>query len=104
GIYDVTMEGMPVMSVVGANIFPILIFFIVYCYEMYYKHFPIAIGFSITRKDFYKSTVIFNILTAFAFAVVQSVLMKLEVKLIGLLTVSPKFDYGIFNTTSDNII
>lgn len=104
GLYDITAEGAPVVSIVGANIIPVFIFYIVYCYEMYYEYFPIAIGFSITRKDFYKSALVDNIIVAFAFAAIQSVLMKLEVKLISAVSVSPKLDYGIFNITTDSII
>jgi hypothetical protein len=104
GIHDINLDGMPVVSIAGANILPIFIFFIVYCYEMYYQCFPVAIGFSITRKDFYKSAIVNNITAAFVFAVIQGILMKLEVSLISTLSVNPKFDYGIFNTTKDSIV
>jgi len=71
---------------------------------MYYYYFPIAIGFSITRKDFYKSVVINNIGVTFLFSVIQSILMKLDVGIINSIERNPMVDFGIFNISTDNLI
>ena len=91
-------------SVSASNIMPIIIFLIVYCYEMYYEYFPIAISFSVTRKDFYLSTIIDNVAAAFAFAVIQSILMKIDSFIITKLGQNPKIDFGIFNISTDSIL
>ena len=98
------VNGVMLKSVVTANIMSILIFFIVYPYEIYYKYFPIALSFSVTRKDFYKSIIIDNLIVAFIFALVQSVLMKLDMHVIRGLGKNPMVDMGIFNVSEDNIM
>lgn len=92
------------ISVAAANIMPIVIFFIATCYEMYYEYFPIAIGFSATRKNFYKSVIINNIGVAFIFSVIQSLLMKIDGGIINSMGKNPKVDFEIFNTSSDNLV
>jgi len=92
------------ISVAAANLLPIIIYFIVYCYEMYYKSFPIALSFSVTRKEFYKSVIIDNVLNAFIFALIQSILMKIDIYILNILGDNPKLDYGIFDTGADNIL
>jgi len=99
-----SINGISFISVAAANIMAILIFFIVYPYEMYYKYFPIALSFSVTRKDFYKSVIIDNLIVSFIFALVQSVLMKLDMQIIRGLGKNPMVDFGIFNLSEDNII
>lgn len=103
-IRNSTTEGLSLMSIAAANIWPVIMFFIVYCYEMYYEYFPKAVSFSITRRDFYKSTIIDNFIVVFIFAVMQGVLMKLDIKLIESLGRTPMVEFGIFNTQTDNIL
>lgn len=92
------------LSVAASNIMPIIIFLIVYCYEMYYEYFPIAVSFSVTRKDFYLSVIFDNAAAAFALAVIQSILMKMDCFIIGRLGQNPKIDFGIFNSSTDSIL
>lgn len=104
GIHNVTSQGLTLMSITAANIWPVFIFFIVYSYEMYYEYFPIAVSFSITRRDFYKSTIIYNLVVVLIFAVIQGVLIKLDIKLMQSLGRTPMVEFGIFNTRTDNIL
>jgi len=92
------------ISVAAANLVPIIIFFIVYCYEMYYEYFPVAISFSVTRKDFYKSAVIYNLITSAVFALIQGILIKADLHLVQYLGQNIKSDFGIFNSGTDSII
>lgn len=91
-------------SIAGANLWPIVIFFIVYSYVTYYEFFPIALSFSVTRKDFFKSVVLDNIKVTSIFATIQSILMKLDRYAIRSLNKTPIVDFKIFNTETDNII
>lgn len=104
GIHNFSTGSLSTMSIAGANIWPAFIFFIVYCYEMYYEYFPIAVSFSATRKDFYKSTIIDNLLVTLVFAIVQGILMKVDILAIKALGFIPLTDFGIFNTANDNLI
>lgn len=104
GIHNFSSGSLATMSIAGANIWPAFIFFIVYCYEMYYEYFPIAVSFSATRKDFYKSTIIDNLLVALVFAIVQGVLMKVDILAVKALGFIPLTDFGIFNTANDSLI
>lgn len=92
------------ISIVGGNIIPSLIFFLVYCFEMYYEYFPMAVGFSVTRKDFHKATVINNLFLILIFAIIQSLLMKVDPKIIEWIGRNPYVDFGIFNTLTDNLV
>jgi len=93
-----------IISVAAANLMPIIIYFIIYCYEMYYQSLPIALSFSVTRKEFYKSVIIDNVLNVFIFALIQSILMKIDLYILNFLGDNPKLDYGIFDTGADNIL
>lgn len=90
-------------SITGMNIILILIYLIVYSYEMYYVSFPIAISFSITRKDFFQSLILNNILIASAFALIQGVFMKIDPILAELSGINTNYEFGIFNTRTDNL-
>lgn len=92
------------LSVAASNLMAIIIFFIVYSYEMYYEYFPVAISFSITRKDFYASTIIDNVCIALTFAAIQGILMKIDYFIIDLLGNNPKLEFGMFNNSTDNIL
>lgn len=104
GIHNFSSGSMSTMSIAGANMWPAFIFFIVYCYEMYYEYFPIAVSFSTTRRDFYKSVAIDNIIVSIVFALIQGILMKLDIIAIKALGFIPLTDFGIFNTQKDSLI
>lgn len=91
-------------AIAAANIIPILIYFISYSYSMYYEYFPVSLGFSMTRKDFYKTTILENIKVAFIFSIIQSILMKIDLYAIKSLGKSPIVDFKIINTETDNIL
>lgn len=96
-------NGIKSLSVVGSNFMAIFIYFIVYTYETYYQRFPIAISFSVTRKDFYKSMVIDNIFVALMFGLIQGILSKVDpifVKAIGRI---PLHDLSFINIKTDNL-
>lgn len=92
------------ISVAAGNIMTILIFFIVYSYIIYYENFPLAVGFSIIRKDFFKATMMSNFLLALIFAVVQGIIMKLDIIMINVLGMEPYVKLGIFNTSTDSLL
>ena len=52
-------------SLLGINMLPILVFFIVNAYENYYDDFPRFLNFSMTRKDHFKTNVASNVSVAF---------------------------------------
>lgn len=91
------------LSVAASNLMAIIIFFIVYCYEMYYEYFPVAISFSVTRKDFYMSAIFDNVCVSLIFAAIQGILMKIDYYVIDLLGNNPKLNFGMFNNATDNI-
>lgn len=104
GIHNFSSGSLSTMSIAGANMWPAFIFFIVYCYEMYYEYFPIAVSFSTTRKDFYKSIIVDNLLVTLVFAIIQGILMKVDILAIKALGFIPLTDFGIFNTENDSLI
>lgn len=96
--------GGQLFSLFGMNILPIIIYLMVYNYEVYYKNFPIALSFSVIRKDFFKSMIVNNVVVAFIFAVIQSVLIKIDPILVKLIGREPIYDFKAFNIQTDNII
>lgn len=92
------------LSIMMVNFLPIIIYLSVYSYEMYYKQFPLALAFSITRKDFYKSMVINNIGIAFIFALIQSVLLKIDPMLVKAAGRRPIYDVKVFSLEYDSLI
>ncbi len=97
-------EMLGLVSVAGANIMPMLIFYTVYTYTTYYEDLPIAIGFSGTRKNFFLSNIINNVMVAFIFALVQTILLKIDIKLVENLYLVPYTNFGVFNSLEDNVI
>ena len=92
------------LSLMGMNIMPILIYLITYNYTMYYESFPITINFSITRKDFFKSLLADSILISFIFAVIQSLLWKVDPIIVKKIGLTPLYDFIMFNTKIDSLI
>ncbi len=91
-------------SVAGSNMVAIFIFFVIYGINMYYEYFALALSFGVTRRDFYKSAIGNNLLVSLIFAVVQSVLQIIDKNIVEFLGINPMVDFGIFNTSKDNIL
>lgn len=91
-------------SLFGVNILPILIYFIVTSYNNYYEDFARMINFSITRETIFKVNLISNIGAAFIFALVQSILMKLDPLAMGFIDKKTLYDFVLFNTQTDNLL
>ncbi|NLK44610.1 MAG: hypothetical protein GX300_09470 [Tissierellia bacterium] len=92
------------ISLAGINIMPIFIFFIVYGILLYHEDFALALSFGATRKDYYKSTIISNILVVLIFAVIQSIIQIVDKHLVASLGFNPMTEFGIFNTSTDSIL
>lgn len=90
-------------SIVAANIVAIAIYFIINWIVIYYENFALALSFGVTRKDFYKSIIINNIVVALISSIIQGTLQVFEKNLIKNLNFNPLVDFGIFNTEIDNI-
>lgn len=91
------------ISIMGVGLFGLLIYFLVYSYENYYQNFPIAISFSVTRKDFVLSTIFSGIIISATSAFIQGLLLKIDPKIVRLVEKRPIYDFGIFNTSTDKV-
>lgn len=96
-------EGINSISVTGVNLMAILISLIVYNYSSNYESFPLAVSLSMTRKDYFLSFLVDNVLIAFVFAIIQGVLLKIDPMFVKLIGRNPLYDFGYFNTSTDNI-
>jgi len=92
------------LSIAGGNVMAMFIFIIVYNYEMYYKYLPISLTFSITRKNFFKSTIMDNLFVISAFSIIQGVLLIVDKYIIEYLGMKPFVNFTFFNTEIDNIL
>lgn len=104
GIHMGEEDNFGLTSVSGANIMPIIIFYIIYTYMIYYENLPIAIGFSSSRKNFFLSIIFNNTLVAIIFSLIQTILLKIDIKLIESLGKNPYVNFTNFNTLTDNVI
>lgn len=93
-----------VLSLMALNFIPIICHYIVHNYVLYYKNFPISLSFSVTRKDFFKSMMINNIIIAFLVSTIQSILMKIDPLLVSFIGKEPYYEFGLFNSQTDNIL
>lgn len=91
------------INVAGSNIIAIGIYMIVSNMLMYYENFPTAIGFSSTRKDFYKALIIHNSLLCAAMTAIEVVLLKIDNIIIEAIGKQPLEDFIYFNTKENNI-
>jgi hypothetical protein len=96
--------GGQLFSLFGMNILPIIIYLMVYNYELYYKNFSIALSFSVIRKEFFISMIANNVIVAFVFAVIQSILMKVDPMLVRFVGRTPIYDFKAFNIQTDSVI
>ncbi len=92
------------MSVAGININAALYALIGYEISMYYQHFSIAIGFSATRKSFYKSVIVNNSINSLFMATISALLLKIDRFIISAIGREPLIDFRFFNTIDDNIL
>ncbi|WIV12443.1 hypothetical protein [Proteiniborus sp. MB09-C3] len=98
------INGVIEISVVGSNLMAIAVYFIAYSYLIYYETFPIAISFSVTRKDFFKSIIANSLPVVFLFSLIQGVLMKIDPILVKAIDRNPMLEFTMFNVNTDNII
>lgn len=99
GVMNNTRE----ISVTGANMVAIVIFIIVYSMVMYYESFPLSIGFSSTRRNFYKGALAHNVLLCFSMAVIEGVLLKMDRFVIESIGLTPLNDFGVLKLQSDGL-
>lgn len=92
------------VNVAGSNIISIVIYLIVSSMVMYYQCFPAAVGFSSSRRDFFIGAVLHNLLLSFIMAIIEGVLIKLDIYLVKFIGREPLYDLFIFNTKDDSII
>lgn len=91
------------ISVVGVNLIIIVISLLVYNYESNYESFPLSLSLSMTRKDYFLSFLIDNIVIAFISASIQGVLLKIDPSIVRLVGKEPLYDFIKFNLKTDNI-
>jgi hypothetical protein len=91
-------------NVAGANILPAMIFLVVYSLMQYGEGFSTAIGFSSTRKDFYRGVIVHNVIICAVMALIETVLLKLDVVILKLLEINPITKISYFDTKADNVI
>ncbi|WP_032123163.1 hypothetical protein [Clostridium amazonitimonense] len=91
------------VNVAGGNAMSILIFILVSCVVMYYKSFPAAIGFSSTRKDFYKGVIGYNVMISLAMSVIEAVLLKADRFIVRAMGGEALTDLMYFNCETDSI-
>lgn len=101
--FSLGLEGNHAISVAGINIMIILISLLVYNFERNYESFPLAISLSMSRKNYFLSFLVDNVFIAFVFAIIQSILLKIDPFLVRLVGKVPLYDFLYFNVKTDNI-
>jgi hypothetical protein len=92
------------VNVAAGNIIPAMIFLFIYNLMMYGENFTTAVGFSSTRKDFYRAVIANNIIICASMAVIETVLLKLDIVILRLLGISPLTKISYFDTQVVNIL
>lgn len=103
-IYGLNATGGESISFIGANMMSIFIYIIIYGILMYYEDFALALSFGVTRKDFYKSAIVNNMLVAIISGIIQGGLHLIEKSLFKVSGYKLMTEFGIFNTATDNIL
>lgn len=88
---------------VAINYVAIFIYFVINWIVMYYENFALALNFGVTRREFYKSIIINNVIVALIFSTIQGVLQIIDKNIVETLEYKPLVEFGLFNTTTDNI-
>lgn len=104
GIHTSLDDNTTLSSIAGANFMVILIFFVILSYLFYYEIMPIAVGFSTTRKGFFVSLIVTNIIIAFITSLIQTIFLKFDYILIKKIGKEPFTDFTVFNSSTDNPI
>lgn len=92
------------MSLVGVNFLIIFVVLIVYNYERNYGSFPLSQSLSMTRKNYFISFLIDNLLISFIFAGIQGLLLKVDPYIVKSAGGEPLYDFINFNLKTDNIL
>jgi len=92
------------LSILGANTMPIIIFFIIYGILIHHEDFALALSFGVTRGEFYKSVMANNLLVVGIFAIIQGVLQFFDKYIVKFLGKKPLVEFGLFNTAEDGIL
>ncbi|WMM24971.1 hypothetical protein RBU61_18900 [Tissierella sp. MB52-C2] len=103
-VYGLNAKGGESISFIGANMVSIFIYIIIYGIIMYYEDFALALSFGATRKDFYKSAIVNNILVALIFGIIQGGLHLIEKYFFKVSGYKLMTEFGIFNIATDNIL
>ena len=103
-VYGLNAKGGESISFIGANMMSIFIYIIIYGIIMYYEDFALALSFGATRKDFYKSAIVNNMLVAIIFGIIQGGLHLIEGYFFKTSGYKLMTEFGIFNTATDNIL
>lgn len=96
--------GVSSLSIMGANLMAIFIYLIVYNYENFYKNFPLALSFSITRQDFFKSILVKNLCISLTLGMIQGLLLTIDAPLVRSIGRVPIVEFVLFNTELDKAI
>lgn len=96
--------GITLVSVAGVNLMALIVYLIVYNYENFYKGFPIAISFSVTRKDFALSLIAKTLFIIVISSIIQALLLLIDPIIVELAGKEIMHEYMIFNTKTDNVI
>ncbi|WP_029451926.1 hypothetical protein [Clostridium algidicarnis] len=91
------------LNISASNIISIAIFILVVSIVMYYESFPTAIGFSSTRKDFYKGVISYHVVLSLAMATVEAILLKTDRFLVNAIGRDALTNLIYFDTKEDNI-
>ena len=91
------------LNVSASNIISIGIFILVVSIVMYYESFPTAIGFSSTRKDFYKGVIGYDVMLSLAMATVEAILLKADRFIVNAIGRDALTNLIYFDTKTDNI-
>lgn len=95
--------GSPGLSITGANLLYLSVYGIVLAFESYYRTFPLLLGFSITRKSYFTSTLCQSALIASGTAVIQGLLFKLDPWLVTAAGRTPLYNFHVFNVRTDSV-
>lgn len=93
-----------VSSIISINIIIIIWFFIGYGMFMHGERFSLAHSFGVTRKDFYKSAVIDNLLLVGIFSVIHGILQFLEIYIVESLGKKLLLEVEFLYTANDSLL
>ncbi|MDO5707616.1 MAG: hypothetical protein Q4P31_03175 [Andreesenia angusta] len=92
------------LSIFALNILPFTIYFLTNSMIMISENLYIAINYSLTRKNFYKSMIINSIIISLIFSIVQGMLFKAEPLILSVFEKNSRDNFILFNSWTDNLI